>query len=366
MALGFSVSSSTLHPEIHYTGRLAGDAPGTMTQGEGTIINGPGSQTGQALSRWGDYSNMTVDPADDCTFWFTTEYIPANGAFNWSTRIGSFKFPGCGGVTAGNDFSISASPASVSVAAGGSTSSSIATATTSGSAQTVSLTVTGAPAGVTGTLSPTSVTSGGSSTLSIATATTTAAGTYTLTVTGSAASGSHSTTVSLTVTAAGGGGCTATTQLFANPGFESGATGWTASPAVIDASTSGSAPRTGTVKAWLDGYGTTHTDDLSQNVTIPSTACSATLTFWLKITTAETTTTTAFDKLTVTVRNTAGTVLSTLATFSNLNKGTTYVQRTFDVTSFKGQTIKIQFHGTEDASLQTSFFIDDTALNVVQ
>ncbi|MGE5048263.1 MAG: hypothetical protein ACM3PC_06825 [Deltaproteobacteria bacterium] len=264
-----------------------------------------------------------------------------------------------------NNFSISASPASVSVVAGSSTSSTISTATTSGSAQTVSLTVSGAPAGVTATLSPTSVTSGGSSTLSISTATTTAAGTYTLTVTGTAASGSHTTSVSLTVTAAGGG-CTASSQLLTNPGFESGGTGWTATAGVIDASTSGSAPRTGTVKAWLDGYGTTHTDSLFQNVTIPSTACSATFSFWLKITTAETTTTTAFDTLTVTVRNTSGTVLSTLATYSNLNQGTTYVQKSFDVSAFKGQTIRLEWVGTEDSSLQTSFFIDDTALTVVQ
>jgi hypothetical protein len=265
-----------------------------------------------------------------------------------------------------NNFSISASPSSVSVVAGNGASSTISTATTSGSAQTVSLSVSGAPAGVTATLSPASVTSGGSSTLSISTATTTAAGTYTLTVTGTAASGSHSTAVTLTVTAAGGTGCTSSTQLLANPGFESGATGWTASAGVIDGTTNGSAPRTGTFKAWLDGYGTTHTDTLFQNVTIPSTACSATFSFWLKITTAETTTTTAFDKLTVTVRNTAGTVLSTLATYSNLNHGTTYVQKSFDVSAFKGQTIRVEFVGTEDTSLQTSFFIDDTALTVVQ
>ncbi|HEY6911505.1 MAG TPA: hypothetical protein VI356_19150, partial [Myxococcales bacterium] len=265
-----------------------------------------------------------------------------------------------------NNFSISASPSSVSVVAGGSTSSTISTATTSGSAQTVSLTVSGAPAGVTATLSPTSVTSGGSSTLSISTATTTAAGTYTLTVTGTAASGSHTTTVSLTVTAAGGGGCTASSQLLTNPGFESGGTGWTATASVIDASTNGSAPHSGTVKAWLDGYGTTHTDSLFQNVTIPSTACSATFSFWLKITTAETTTTTAFDTLTVTVRNTAGTVLSTLATYSNLNHGTSYVQKSFDLSAFKGQTIRLEWVGTEDSSLQTSFFVDDTALTVVQ
>jgi uncharacterized repeat protein (TIGR01451 family) len=97
MGLGFSVSSSSLHPEIHYTGRLAGDAAGQMPQGEATIINGAGSQTGSSLSRWGDYSAMRIDPSDDCTFWYTTEYIPANGAFNWSTRIASFKFPSCGG-----------------------------------------------------------------------------------------------------------------------------------------------------------------------------------------------------------------------------------------------------------------------------
>jgi hypothetical protein len=96
IGLGFSLSGSGLHPQIHYTGRLASDTLGTMPQGEGTILNGNGSQTG-GLNRWGDYSDITVDPADNCTFWFTTEYIPANGSFNWSTRIGSFKFPTCGG-----------------------------------------------------------------------------------------------------------------------------------------------------------------------------------------------------------------------------------------------------------------------------
>src|SRR5262249_12247124 len=63
MGLGFSVSGSSIHPEIHYTGRLAGDAAGTMTQGENTIIDGAGSQTGSSLSRWGDYSSISVDPS---------------------------------------------------------------------------------------------------------------------------------------------------------------------------------------------------------------------------------------------------------------------------------------------------------------
>jgi hypothetical protein len=90
---------------------------------------------------------------------------------------------------------------------------------------------------------------------------------------------------------------------------------------------------------------------------------SATLSFYVRIDTAETTTTTAFDTLQVQVRNSANTVLTTLATYSNLNKSTTYVLKTFDVTAFKGQTIRVYFLGTEDSSLQTSFVIDDTAVN---
>ena len=198
IALGFSVSSASLHPQVHYTGRLAGDAAGTMPQGEGSIIDGAGSQTGSSLSRWGDYSAMTVDPSDDCTFWYTNEYIPSNGAFNWRTRIGSFKFSSCG--TSTNDFSISASPSSLTLAQGAGGSSTISTAVTSGSAQAITLSVSGTPAGATASLSPTSITAGGSSTLSV-NAGTAAAGVYTLTVTGTGTSATHSTSVTLTVTA---------------------------------------------------------------------------------------------------------------------------------------------------------------------
>src|SRR2546426_147994 len=161
--------------------RLAGDAAGTMPQGEGSIIDGAGSQTGSSLSRWGDYSGMSVDPSDDCTFWYTNEYIPSNGAFNWRTRIGSFKFSACGGTTT-DDFSISASPSSLTLAQGAGGSSTISTAVTSGSAQAITLSVSGTPAGATASLSPTSITAGGSSTLSV-NAGTAAAGTSTPTVT---------------------------------------------------------------------------------------------------------------------------------------------------------------------------------------
>jgi len=149
-------------------------------------------------------------------------------------------------------------------------------------------------------------------------------------------------------------------ELLLNRGFESGAVNWTATAGVITNST-GQTPRSGSFYAWLDGYGTTHTDSLFQTITIPASANTVTLSFWLKITTAETTTTTPFDQLQVQVRNTSNTVLSTLGTFSNLNKSTGYVLRTFDVTAFKGQTVRIYFLGTEDSSLQTSFVIDDTS-----
>ncbi len=93
IALGYSASSSSVNPSIRFTGRLVTDALGTM-QTENIIQAGGGSQTG-TLHRWGDYSAMTVDPVDDCTFWFTTEYLKTSGSFNWSTKIASFKFPGC-------------------------------------------------------------------------------------------------------------------------------------------------------------------------------------------------------------------------------------------------------------------------------
>src|SRR5207248_7976218 len=113
-------------------------------------------------------------------------------------------------------------------------------------------------------------------------------------------------------------------QLIGNPGFENGSASpapWTVSSGVIDNGTS-EAAHGGSWKAWMDGYGTTHTDSIVQTVTIPSTATSATLTFWLHIDTAETTTTTAFDTLNVQVRNTSNTLLATLATYSNRNKNT--------------------------------------------
>ncbi|MGW0996033.1 hydrolase [Streptomyces sp. NPDC002523] len=160
----------------------------------------------------------------------------------------------------------------------------------------------------------------------------------------------------------GGGTCTAA-QLLANPGFESGATSWTATSGVITNDT-GEAAHAGSYKAWLNGYGTAHTDTLAQTVTIPAGCTSASLSFYLHVDTAETTTSTAYDTLKAQVLGSSGTVLSTLATYSNLNAAGGYTKRSFNLASYAGQTVTIKFTGTEGTQLATSFVVDDTALDV--
>jgi hypothetical protein len=234
IALGYSKSSSSMFPSIAYTGRVPTDALGTM-EAENTITTGGGSQQPN-LNRWGDYSAMTVDPVDDCTFWYTNEYLKSSGTFNWSTRIASFKFPGCGSTTT-NDFSIGANPASVSVTPGQSGTSTVSTAVTSGSAQSVSLSASGAPSGVTATFNPTSVTAGGNSTLTLATTSSTPAGTYSITITGTGVSATHSTTVTLKVSAP----VTNDFSISANPASLTVAQGSSGTSTISTGVTSGSA-----------------------------------------------------------------------------------------------------------------------------
>jgi hypothetical protein len=116
--------------------------------------------------------------------------------------------------------------------------------------------------------------------------------------------------------------------------------------------------------AWIDGYSGKHTDTLSQTVTIPATCTTATLSFWLYIDSTDPTTK-ASDTFTTQVLNSGGTVLSTLSTLSNQNEGTGYVEHSFSLASFIGQTITIRFTGAETLSgYDTSFYEDDNALNV--
>ncbi|MFH8342301.1 M1 family aminopeptidase [Streptomyces sp. AM6-12] len=146
-------------------------------------------------------------------------------------------------------------------------------------------------------------------------------------------------------------------QVVTDGGFENGSPAWTASASTLITSRTGQSPHGGSSYAWLDGTGRSRTDSLGQSVTIPGGCGTATLSFYLHVDTAETTTSTAYDKLTAKIGDT------TLGTWSNLDKNTGYVRKTFDVSSFAGQTVNLSFTGTEDSSLQTSFVLDDIALD---
>ncbi|MFH8464853.1 M4 family metallopeptidase [Streptomyces sp. NPDC017991] len=262
----------------------------------------------------------------------STQYAGVANAFA-GINVGSHVTPPTGGVTVTN-------PGSQSSVVGTAVSLQVtASSTNSGS---LTYAATGLPTGL-------SISGSGA-----ITGTPSAAGTYSTTVTVTDSTGATGTaSFTWTVSSTGGGTCTSA-QLLGNAGFESGSTTWTATSGVITNDTD-QAAHGGSYKAWLDGYGSTHTDTLSQSVTVPS-GCKASFTFWLHIDSAETSTSTAYDKLTVTAGS------ATLATYSNLNKATGYVQKTFDLSSYAGSTVALKFSGVEDTSLQTSFVIDDTAV----
>jgi len=220
-------------------------------------------------------------------------------------------------------------------------------ATDSASGQTLTYSATGLPAGL-------SISSSG-----LISGTPTTAATSNVTVKATDTTGaSGSASFTWTISTSGGGTCTTHTQLLGNPGFETGsAAPWTSTAGVINPNGAGETSHSGSWYAWLDGYGTTHTDTLSQTVTIPAGCTATTFSFWLHIDTSETTTTTAFDKLTITANGT------TLATFSNLNHNSGYTQHTYSLGSFAGSSVTVKFTGAEDSSLQTSFVVDDTAIS---
>jgi hypothetical protein len=209
IALGYSISSAAgspgvSHPSIAWTGRLGTDTGslGAMTQTEAIVDTGAASAyndygSSPGRSRWGEYSSMTVDPSDDCTFWYTNEVYKTTAFGGWDTYIASVKLPNC----AANDFSI-APPTSVSAIQGGAGgTTTISTAQTAGSPETIALNAWDLPPGATASFSPSSITTGSSSTLTLTAGPSTPVGAYTVQIAGTAPSALHGMTVSFTVNA---------------------------------------------------------------------------------------------------------------------------------------------------------------------
>ena len=195
IAVGFSKSSSTAgdYPSLVYAGRVPSDAAGTL-EGEVVLKAGLGSQTGGG-HRWGDYSSVTVDPTDDCTFWFTEEYEKTTGGFNWSTAIGAFTFPTCTGAPG---FSLTAAPSTLSIVQGNTGTSTITVVPLNGFAGSVTLAASGLPSGVTAGFSTNPTTS--TSTLTLTASANATLGTSTVTITGVSGSLTQTVPLSLTVT----------------------------------------------------------------------------------------------------------------------------------------------------------------------
>lgn len=192
MALGYSVSDGTsTYPGLRYTGRLVTDPLNTMSQGEGVIVTGTGSQTGS--QRWGDYTSMNVDPVDDCTFWYVNEYVPTTSSVGWRLRIGSFTFPQC----LGADFTLGTTPPAQAICAPASAAYTITVGSIGGFANPVTLSVPNPPTNTTTSFSLNPVTPVGNSLLTIGNTGAATAGNYSIDVVGVAATSTQTATIGL-------------------------------------------------------------------------------------------------------------------------------------------------------------------------
>jgi hypothetical protein len=340
IAIGFSSSSSSSFPDIRYSGRLVDDELGTMTQGEAVLFPGGGSQDG-GLSRWGDYSSLVVDPTNDCTFWFTTEYLAQSGSFNWHTRIGSFTFPSCTGTIA-DEFALSVSPASATVTAGNAASYAIQTELTSGSVQAIALTVSGLPAGATASFDAASIFAGESATLTVTTSAATPVGAYNLGITGTGSSSTRVTSVRLVVSPV-------INPSLVNGNFETGdLTGW-----IVGPNASISTVAHGGAFAAQVGIAVATFGDSSIAQAFPIAAGAESLSFFYSISCPDTV---SFDWATATLTDFDTGVTSDILLRTCTNDGS-WVQQRVDVRALVGHTVMLTLVSHDDGFVSDPTFV---------
>ena len=339
------------------TGKVAIFSPGTQTsavdssvylqmQGEDTATGSlsyaaTGLPKGLSISSSTGVISGTATTAGSYTVKVTgTDSTGPTGSATFTWNVGSGTGNTVTVTNPGNQTGTVGTPVSLQISA-----------SDSASGQTLTYSATGLPTGLS-----INATSG------LITGTPTTAANYTPTVTATDTTGASG-SASFTWDISSSGGCTAQ-QLLGNPGFETGtAAPWVASSGVIS-DNSKEPPHSGKWDAWLNGYDHPTTNTLAQTVSIPSGCSTYQLSFWLHIDTARTTKTTAYDTMKVQMLNSSGTVLGTLATFSNLNAGTGYTQYFYNVSGYAGQTVTLKFTGKQTSDKETSFVIDDTALNI--
>jgi subtilase family serine protease len=305
-----------------------------------------------------DFTDVTSGNNDYTPDGYRGGLYPAGTAYDMASGLGSpdgATLPAAlcgGGSTTGN---------TVTVTNPGNQASTVGTAVSlqiqgsdSASGQTLTYSATGLPAGL-------SISSSG-----LISGTPTTAGSSSVTVTAKDTTGASG-GASFTWTVSSASTCTAA-QLLGNPGFESGNKVWSATADVI-LNNSETRPyersHSGSWFAWLDGYGTPHTDTVAQTVTLPTGCTNYTLSFWRHVDTSEITSS-AVDTLKVQLLNSSGTVLTTLATFSNLNAASGYQQASYSIAGYAGQKVTLKFTGaeTDKGGGTTDFCLDDTAINV--
>ncbi|MEW6737611.1 MAG: hypothetical protein AB1489_40390 [Acidobacteriota bacterium] len=320
------------------------------------------SVNGLPIGATGNFTANPINAGQSTTLTISTTTSAATGTFMFTisgTGNGSTKSTTASltiNTATMANFSIALSPTSKSLTQGTATTLTVSTTSIAGFSSPITLSATGLPAGITANFSANPVNPGASSTMTLTASGTATKGSANVTVSGVANSLTRTATLSLTVTAG-------STELIVNGDFENSSSPWVLGGATYY-NTSGGYPHSGAKYIHL-GNSNNATGTAYQQITIASTATSANLTFWLNVTTNETTTSTQYDNMYVEVRSTSGALLRTLATYSNLNRATigVYSQKgSFSLLDFKGQTIRIQFRGVNDFSYPTTFRIDDVSV----